>query len=122
MNAGRTINELLRGAILAAAVGLQAGTIARADPVSAARGVLERVVGTDMAARIVLESISQVDGRDVYEYSAADGTLTCPETGLRYRAEGARLRCLDLDEDSPLPEKWTQGSKFYDEFRGETPG
>ena len=53
---------------------------------------------------------------------AADGTLTCPETGLRYRAEGARLRCLDLDEDSPLPEKWTQGSKFYDEFRGETPG
>lgn len=76
MNAGRTINELLRGAILAAAVGLQAGTIARADPVSAARGVLERVVGTDMAARIVLESISQVDGRDVYEYSAADGTLT----------------------------------------------
>ena len=53
---------------------------------------------------------------------AADGTLTCPETGLRYRVEGARLRCLDLDEDSPLPEKWTKGSKFYDEFRDGTSG
>jgi UDP-2-acetamido-3-amino-2,3-dideoxy-glucuronate N-acetyltransferase len=27
----------------------------------------------------------------------------CPESGLRYREEGGVLRCLDVDEDAPLP-------------------
>ena len=35
------------------------------------------------------------------------GEAVCPESGLRYREEatpeGPRLRCLDLDEDAPLP-------------------
>lgn len=35
---------------------------------------------------------------------AADGVMTCPESGLRYReVEPGVLRCLDLDEDAPLP-------------------
>lgn len=32
-----------------------------------------------------------------------EGTWVCPASGLRYREEGAALRCLDLDEDAPLP-------------------
>ncbi len=32
----------------------------------------------------------------------AAGAWTCPVSGLRYREEGAGLRCLDLDEDAPL--------------------
>ncbi len=32
------------------------------------------------------------------------GLFRCPEAGLRYRETGGVLRCLDLDEDSPLPE------------------
>jgi UDP-2-acetamido-3-amino-2,3-dideoxy-glucuronate N-acetyltransferase len=32
------------------------------------------------------------------------GTLRCPESGWRYRVEGEGvLRCLDWDEDAPLP-------------------
>ena len=34
----------------------------------------------------------------------ADGIMVCPESGLRYReTEPGVLRCLDLDEDAPLP-------------------
>ena len=33
-----------------------------------------------------------------------DGVMTCPESELRYQEiEPGRLRCVDLDEESPLP-------------------
>lgn len=33
-----------------------------------------------------------------------DGIMTCPESGLRYKElEPGVVRCIDLDEDSPLP-------------------
>jgi UDP-2-acetamido-3-amino-2,3-dideoxy-glucuronate N-acetyltransferase len=44
--------------------------------------------------------------RHGYRLSApdAEGIMTCPVSGLRYREEAAdRLRCLDLEEDAPLP-------------------
>jgi UDP-2-acetamido-3-amino-2,3-dideoxy-glucuronate N-acetyltransferase len=31
------------------------------------------------------------------------GAWRCPESGLRYREEGGVLRCMDVDEDAPLP-------------------
>lgn len=31
------------------------------------------------------------------------GSFRCPETGFRYQEQDGRLRCLDLDEESPLP-------------------
>lgn len=36
---------------------------------------------------------------------SADGTATCPESGLRYRLADGRMRCLDLDEDEALGER-----------------
>ncbi|HXK60592.1 MAG TPA: acyltransferase [Acidobacteriota bacterium] len=43
----------------------------------------------------------------------------CPETGFRYReVEPGVVRCLDLDEDAPLPEYLRTGSRTYDEFKG----
>ena len=46
------------------------------------------------------------------------GVLTCPESGLRYReVEGGLLRCLDLDEEAPLPEDLTVGRLSYDALR-----
>ena len=51
------------------------------------------------------------------------GTLMiCPESGFRYQLEetesGAlHLRCLDLDEDAPLPEHLASGEKAYDDFK-----
>ncbi len=46
-----------------------------------------------------------------------DGIYTCPESGLRYReVEPGLLRCLDLDEEAPLPENLSVGERFYDEL------
>ncbi len=36
---------------------------------------------------------------------AADGTATCPESGLRYRLADGEMRCLDLDEDETLKDR-----------------
>ncbi len=48
----------------------------------------------------------------------ADGVMRCPESGMRYReVEPGVLRCLDLDEESPLPAEMTVGKTTYDEFK-----
>jgi len=50
-----------------------------------------------------------------------EGILRCPESGYRYRevAPGV-LRCLDLDEDAPLPAEQRLGSKSHQEFKKES--
>lgn len=46
------------------------------------------------------------------------GIMTCPESGFRYReVESGILRCLDLDEEAPLPVKHAVGKMFYDELK-----
>jgi UDP-2-acetamido-3-amino-2,3-dideoxy-glucuronate N-acetyltransferase len=47
-----------------------------------------------------------------------DGVYTCPESNLRYRetAPGV-LRCLDLDEEAPLPATLATGTKAYRDFK-----
>lgn len=48
----------------------------------------------------------------------AQGVMRCPESGYRYREVApCVLRCLDLDEEGPLPAKWAEGKRLYDEFR-----
>jgi UDP-2-acetamido-3-amino-2,3-dideoxy-glucuronate N-acetyltransferase len=40
----------------------------------------------------------------------SEGILTCPESGLRYREiDAAVLRCLDLEDDEPLPVDLARG-------------
>lgn len=47
-----------------------------------------------------------------------DGLMTCPESGLRYRLGGDNtLRCLDLDEEAPLPAELAVGKELYDKFK-----
>lgn len=46
----------------------------------------------------------------------AQGIYTCPESGLRYRETAGALRCLDLDEDAPLPASLAVGQKPYRAF------
>ena len=60
---------------------------------------------------------------------AADGgesldMLVCPESGYRYHLEtgpgfpaGGVLRCLDLDEEAPLPAELSKGKTGYREFK-----
>jgi UDP-2-acetamido-3-amino-2,3-dideoxy-glucuronate N-acetyltransferase len=47
----------------------------------------------------------------------SDGITVCPESGLRYLLVGERLRCVDLDEDAPLPDKLAQGRVAYDQLK-----
>ncbi len=46
-----------------------------------------------------------------------DGVMVCPESGYRYhQVEPGILRCLDLDEDQPLPEDKRTGERYYDDI------
>ena len=48
----------------------------------------------------------------------ADGLMRCPESGLRYReVKPGELKCLDLDEEAPLPAEMAVGKIAYDEFK-----
>ena len=47
-----------------------------------------------------------------------DGILVCPESGLRYQETSPGVvRCLDLDEEAPLPANLAVGKTPYDEFK-----
>lgn len=49
----------------------------------------------------------------------AEGLATCPESGLRYRLAAGSVTCLDVGEDSPLPETLAVGSAPYRRFKKE---
>lgn len=47
-----------------------------------------------------------------------DGIMVCPESGFRYQEVApGQLKCLDLDEDQPLPEHLRKGTRLYDSFK-----
>ncbi len=47
----------------------------------------------------------------------ADGLCRCPESGLQYQlSSDGKMRCLDLEEDQPLPAKLALGAKGYRDF------
>ena len=47
-----------------------------------------------------------------------DGLMVCPESGFRYReVSPGVVRCLDLDEEAPLPAHLAMGNVSYDEFK-----
>jgi UDP-2-acetamido-3-amino-2,3-dideoxy-glucuronate N-acetyltransferase len=41
----------------------------------------------------------------------------CPESGYRYHLKDGSVRCLDLDEEAPLPEDLSVGHSSYDSFK-----
>jgi len=48
----------------------------------------------------------------------AEGIMLCPESGFRYKeTEPGVIRCLDLDEDQPLPENLSAGKVYYDDLK-----
>jgi UDP-2-acetamido-3-amino-2,3-dideoxy-glucuronate N-acetyltransferase len=50
--------------------------------------------------------------------NAKDGVFTCPESNLRYREiEPGILRCIDLDEEAPLPAALATGRQAYRSFQ-----
>jgi UDP-2-acetamido-3-amino-2,3-dideoxy-glucuronate N-acetyltransferase len=50
--------------------------------------------------------------------SNRDGIMVCPESKFKYQETGKGvLRCLDLDEEKPLPAEMAIGKHPYDEFK-----
>jgi UDP-2-acetamido-3-amino-2,3-dideoxy-glucuronate N-acetyltransferase len=50
----------------------------------------------------------------------AEGIMRCPESGHRFKEiTPGVLRCLDLDEETPLPPELTVGERTYDEFKSD---
>jgi UDP-2-acetamido-3-amino-2,3-dideoxy-glucuronate N-acetyltransferase len=48
----------------------------------------------------------------------ADGIMICPESGFRYKEiSPGVVKCLDLDEEAPLPPDLASGTRTYDEFK-----
>jgi len=48
----------------------------------------------------------------------SDGIMVCPESDYRYKeVEPGVVRCLDLDEEAPLPAEKAVGEVPYDEFK-----
>ena len=45
------------------------------------------------------------------------GRATCPESNYLYERVEEVVRCLDLDEDKPLPDELSVGSHDYDSFK-----
>lgn len=51
----------------------------------------------------------------------ANGVMVCPESGHRYlESVPGVLRCLDLDEEAPLPAELTKSTKSYKSFKQES--
>lgn len=49
--------------------------------------------------------------------STPGDVAACPESGLRYELRPDGVRCLDVDEDAPLPDELASGTKTYREIR-----
>lgn len=48
----------------------------------------------------------------------SDGIMICPESGYRYKeVESGIVKCLDIDEESPLPQDKSVGEMYYDDFK-----
>ncbi|MFS8067909.1 MAG: acyltransferase, partial [Byssovorax sp.] len=54
--------------------------------------------------------------------SGEGGLFVCPESGYRYGLVGDTLRCLDLDEESPLPEEQAAGVIRYRDVKRDRRG
>jgi UDP-2-acetamido-3-amino-2,3-dideoxy-glucuronate N-acetyltransferase len=51
----------------------------------------------------------------------ASGVMRCPESAYRYlETEPGVLRCLDIDEEEPLPAELSASTKSYKEFKQES--
>jgi UDP-2-acetamido-3-amino-2,3-dideoxy-glucuronate N-acetyltransferase len=48
-----------------------------------------------------------------------DGIMVCPESGFRYKeVSPGVLKCMDLHEEDPLPDKLAKGSEDYRAIKG----
>jgi dTDP-4-amino-4,6-dideoxygalactose transaminase/acetyltransferase-like isoleucine patch superfamily enzyme len=111
--------QLRRGCTVGANATLVAGVeIGRYALVAAGAVVVRSVPAYALVAGNPARQLGWV-GRHGHRLRAGgDGTLQCPESGLRYReVEPGRLICLDLEDEAPLPPKLAVGRRPTSSFR-----
>jgi UDP-2-acetamido-3-amino-2,3-dideoxy-glucuronate N-acetyltransferase len=59
--------------------------------------------------------------RLIPEKGGAPGIFICPESGYRYQLQEGQVRCLDLDEEAPLPAEHAVGTQPYRAVRARGP-
>ena len=73
------------------------------------------VLGTPRVARAGSAATASAWAR-----TDVNGVMRCPESGYRYQEiEPGVLKCLDLDEEAPLPAELSNGTKSYRQFKDE---
>ncbi|MBX3228103.1 MAG: N-acetyltransferase [Labilithrix sp.] len=106
-----------RGATIGANATIVCGvTIGRHAFVAAGAVVTKSVADYAMMSGVPARRVGWMSRHGHKLQAGADGVMVCPESGLRYRLEGDRLRCLDVDDDSPLPTELRKGIKRYREY------
>ena len=81
------------------------------DPRNGAEGVKE-------LQRCIAASKGFVGLAASEEEAQQHGVMVCPESGFRYKeVSPGVVKCLDLDEEAPLPANLASGTKAYDEFK-----
>jgi UDP-2-acetamido-3-amino-2,3-dideoxy-glucuronate N-acetyltransferase len=110
---------LRRGATIGANATIVCGTtIGRYAFIAAGAVVTVDVPDYAMMAGVPARRIGWVS-RHCVKLPAPDkkGCMVCPESGLRYTLKNNVVRCLDLDEEAPLPKHLCIGEQPYDSFK-----
>lgn len=108
-----------RGATIGANATIVCGkTIGRYAFISAGAVVTKDVPDYAMIIGVPGKQCSWISrhGHPLREKNEA-GEWRCPESGYRYMEHNGELKCLDLDEDQPLPSELALGKKPYRAYK-----
>ncbi len=109
-----------RGASIGANATIVCGiTIGRYAFIAAGAVVTKDVLDYAMIAGVPGRKIAWVSRHGhILKNPDENGIMICPESKYRYKeVEPGVIRCLDLDEEAPLPPELSVGTITYDEFK-----
>jgi UDP-2-acetamido-3-amino-2,3-dideoxy-glucuronate N-acetyltransferase len=114
------VTVIRRGATVGANATIVCGiTLGRYAFISAGAVVTKNVPDYALMVGVPARQIGWMS-RHGHRLSAKEGNgvMVCPESGFRYQEQAPGvLRCLDLDEEAPLPDAFRIGSVRYDDLK-----
>ena len=108
-----------RGASIGANATIVCGiTIGRYAFIAAGAVVTKDVLDYAMIQGVPGRQVAWVSRHGHKMKEIEQGVFRCPESGWRYRVVDGTCRCMDWDEEAPLPPAMAVGVKTYDELKG----